>query len=403
MKATYVSAWPALSPGLLLGRGLPAQRLPFPIAAPRTLSFHVARYGIYQLFCALGFGSGGSVLVPAYHHGNEVRAIRASGARVRFYSIGTDMQPDLGEIEQHLRSRPRALYVIHYLGWPQPIQELERLCRARGTILIEDCALALLSDVAGQPLGCVGDYSVFCLYKTLPVPNGGLLAQNRGRLEGLGGLRLRSCGALSLGARTLELVGEWVRGRSTSLGHALFSLKRKGGQALTALGLARRPVGDSGFDGSCADVGMSGLSRLLLRRFDYVGVKAARRRNFELLRERLRARLPLLIERLDEGVCPLFFPLLVADKARAARELAARGIEAVTFWNEGDAEAERLPFDDVRFLRRHVLELPIHQDMNPGQIDYVAEQALRLEPIDVERTRRWPTSRRSRLPTASLA
>ena len=29
----------------------------------------------------------------------------------------------------------------------------------------------------------------------------------------------------------------------------------------------------------------------------------------------------------------------------------------------------------ARFLRRHVLELPIHQDLTPKQIDYVAQQA----------------------------
>jgi dTDP-4-amino-4,6-dideoxygalactose transaminase len=402
VSAAWVSAWPALSPGLLLGRTGSSAGRAFPIGAPRTLSFHVARYGIYQLFRALGFDSGASVLVPAYHHGNEVRAIRASGARVRFYSIDALLQPDLSEIEGLLRSRPRALYVIHYLGWPQPIQELEQLCRRYRVVLVEDCALALLSEVSGQPLGCFGDYSVFCLYKTLPVPNGGLLAQNRGRLDGLSGLRLRGAGALSLAARTLELLGEWLRQRSPRLGSALFSLKRGVGRVLTAAGMPRRPVGDSGFDAACADLGMSPLTRLLLGRFDYEAIRAKRRRNFELLRERLRPRLPLLIEGLEPGVCPLFFPLLVADKARAAEAFAARGIETVTFWNEGDAEAERLPFDDVRFLRRHVLELPVHQDLTPAQLDAVSEQALRSEPMEKPRNR-WQRSRRSILQSASTA
>ena len=147
---------------------------------------------------------------------------------------------------------------------------------------------------------------------------------------------------------------------------------------------------------------MSRLSRLLLGRFDYDGIKAVRRRNFKLLRERLRPRLPLLLEELEPGVCPLFFPLLVRDKARAALGFAARGIETVTFWNEGDAEAERLPFEEVRFLRKHLLELPIHQDVTPLQLDAIAEQALRTEPMEKPR-REWQRSRRSRLPSASTA
>ena len=71
----------------------------------------------------------------------------------------------------------RALYVIHYLGWPQPIAALAAFCRERGLPMIEDCALALLSRTANRPLGTFGDYSVFCLYKSLPVPNGMRLRQ----------------------------------------------------------------------------------------------------------------------------------------------------------------------------------------------------------------------------------
>jgi dTDP-4-amino-4,6-dideoxygalactose transaminase len=403
MSEPYVSAWPGLDPRLLARGAARRAAPPFPAAAPRTLGFHVARHGIYQLFCALDFSSGASVLVPAYHHGNEVRAIRASGARVRFYSIGADLQPDLDEVEQLLRSRPRALYVIHYLGWPQPIEELERLCRRRGTLLIEDCALALLSGVSGGPLGSFGDYAVFCLYKTLPVPNGGLLAQNRGNLAGLQGLGLRGCGALSIGARLLELTADWVRGRAPGLGRSLFAVKRGGGRALTALGLSRRPVGDTGFDPSCADMGMSRLSAALLRRFDYAAIKAARRRNFTLLDERLGPRFTPPTGPLEPGVCPLFYPILVREKARAAEQLAARGVEAVTFWNEGDPEAERLRFDDVRFLRRHLLELPIHQDLAPAQLDHLAERALRLEPMERPGSQKWPTSSRSTVSTASTA
>ncbi len=90
MRPIEIPAWPGLGPRLWLPAP-PTAPLPFPLQAPRTLAFHVARYAIYQLFGALGFGDGASVLVPAYHHGNEVKALRAAGARVRFYSIGLDL------------------------------------------------------------------------------------------------------------------------------------------------------------------------------------------------------------------------------------------------------------------------------------------------------------------------
>jgi hypothetical protein len=65
----------------------------------------------------------------------------------------------------------------------------------------------------------------------------------------------------------------------------------------------------------------------------------------------------------------------VADKAAAARMLRACGIQAMEFWNHGDPEANGA---DALFLREHVLELPIHQDVTPEQVEYMAEQVQRL-------------------------
>src|SRR6185369_13282870 len=36
----------------------------------------------------------------------------------------------------------------------------------------------LLGDIDGRPLGTWGDISIFCMYKSLPVPVGGMLAVN---------------------------------------------------------------------------------------------------------------------------------------------------------------------------------------------------------------------------------
>jgi hypothetical protein len=50
----------------------------------------------------------------------------------------------------------------------------------------------------------------------------------------------------------------------------------------------------------------------------------------------------------------------------------------VTFWNEGDPEAARGPFPGASFLRRHVLELPIHQDVAPDHVQYIADCTLEM-------------------------
>lgn len=379
--AFYVPAWQGLSPADLLGSARGGAR-PFPLGERNAAFFYRARNAIYHLFRALRLKPGDTVLMPDYHSGNETSAVRAAGAAVRFYPIRRDLAPDLDAVEELCRRhRPRALFAIHYLGWPQPVAELSALCRDHEMLLVEDCALSMLSETAGRALGSFGDYAVFCLYKTLPLPNGGMLVQNGRMLEDVARLDLRRCGIASLGGRTAELLLERARGRAALLGSALAALKAAAGRTLTSLGVERVPVGDMGFEIDQVDLAMSPVCRRLLARFDYEAIRERRRANFRLLRERLAGRVPLLKRELEDGVCPLFFPILVEDKRAVAEALWRRGIAAVQFWNEGDPEADEAGASDARFLRRHVLELPIHQDVTAAQLEYTADQVSSLRPL----------------------
>jgi dTDP-4-amino-4,6-dideoxygalactose transaminase len=348
------------------------------MGAPRRTYFFRARNAIYHLFRALALRPGDEVLAPAYHSGNETAALRAAGAAVRFYPVSRALNADVDALARLCTPRTRAVLAIHFLGWPQPLAELLALCRQRDLVLVEDCALALLSQDGGRPLGSAGDFAVFCLYKTLPVPNGAVLVQNGARTAPVEMASQRSCGTAALAGRGAELVLEWVRGRWEAPGRALFTAKRALGRRLRAAGVERVPVGDMGFDPAQVDVAFSPLCRALLPRWDYAAIPRRRRANFALLRERLRGRARLLKEELPDGACPLFFPILVRDKRAVARALWARGVDAVEFWNEGDPEAVGHP--DVQFLRQHVLELPIHQDLSFAQVEYVADQVLALGP-----------------------
>jgi dTDP-4-amino-4,6-dideoxygalactose transaminase len=338
----------------------------------------VARSGIYHLFRALRFKKGDIVLVPDYHSGNEVSAIRAAGASIVYYPILRNLEPDLDALTRLARLNPRAIYVIHYLGWPQPLKEIQALCRERGSLLIEDCALSLLSETDDRPLGSFGDYSVFCLYKTLPVPNGGLLVQNRNVLPALAELELEPCPRTAGAGRSAELALEALRSRSDRIGKALFGIKRAVGRMLRSADVRQVPVGNIGWNVADVNIAMSPLSNTVMGRLQYDEIRRKRRENFLLMRQRLEGRVTMLRRDLKEGVCPLFFPILVQDKHAAAQALWQQGIGAVEFWNDGDPRANCDGGTDAQYLRAHVLELPIHQDVTPSQVEYIADQVLRL-------------------------
>lgn len=366
----YLPAWPGLGWEELTGRARPAR--PFPLSAPAVTAFHTARNAIYHLFVELVRTGRRVVLVPDYHMGNEVRAIRAAGAQIVWYPVSRHWDIDMERLRRLCRQHgPSVLFVIQYAGWPHPMEQLTRLCAERDMVLVEDCALALFSGHGGRPLGSFGDYAIFCLYKTLPLPDGGLLVQNRHVFPRLLGMPLRPSGRMFVAGRVAELALERIRSRHPSAGRRLADAKAAIGRLLNVLRVERVPVGDTGFNAAHVDIGMAALSRAIAARCEGDRIRQHRRENFLALRHAfieeatVRSHLP-------PGMCPLFFPLLVSHKRDAARALWRRGVMATELWNEGDESVREHEGEDARFLRRHVLELPIHQDITPGQIEAMA-------------------------------
>src|SRR5436853_6705480 len=167
----YIPAWPVLNPVSVLKR--PTAKIPFPIESSKSAYFYVARSGIYHLMKALTpVGAVYDrapliVLAPDYHHGNEIYALKAAGAKLRYYPVKKNLDVDLDAIAalSDVEPKPSVLYLTHFIGWPQPINEVRDLCKRKDLLLVEDCALSFLSDFQGQPLGSFGAYAVFCLYK----------------------------------------------------------------------------------------------------------------------------------------------------------------------------------------------------------------------------------------------
>jgi dTDP-4-amino-4,6-dideoxygalactose transaminase len=145
------------------------------------------------------------------------------------------------------------------------------------------------------------------------------------------------------------------------------------GRAADALDVRRANVGDIGFNLNEVDLAMSPVSERLLDRLDFEDIRRTRIANYRLLDATLDSRVVRVFPELPDGVCPLFFPIVVPDKPTVASALQQRGVDAIEFWNDSVESGGEMSAD-ARFLRAHVLELPIHQDLTPRHIAYVAEQ-----------------------------
>jgi dTDP-4-amino-4,6-dideoxygalactose transaminase len=353
--------------------------------SPATQRFYLARAGVYHTLRHWLRAPGGDiaqshniVLMPAYHHGVEVEAARAAGARIVFYRVDAGMRIDLDDIARKA-AQPgvRVVYLTHFAGFAQPIAEARKIAQSHNLRLFEDCALSLFSRTPeGAPLGSLGDASCFCLYKTLPVPHGGLLLAPDVPTATVTPPPLQSTlrHIADLTLAHLEL-------RSAGFGRAVRRAARAAAHVTVGKGVATVQTGNMRLADHELGLGASRWIDPILTRTDADMVVASRRRNFTRLAAALDGVLPTVGAPLLPGVCPLFLPVRIdsshrhgLDKPALMQRLNAVGIDAVNFWSTGDPACDPHEFPEVTRLRREILELPCHQSLDDDDIDRVAHE-----------------------------
>lgn len=368
-KKLFVPALPTLWPEMIFGRGREATGF-HPFDSPTVRYFYFARNAVWLTVKMLGLDRG-EVLVPAYHHGVEVEALVDAGAKVRFYKVGARWDVDLEDVAKKIGPKTKALYLIHYAGFPGPAAKMKALAEKHGIPLIEDCALSLLSADGSRPLGTTGDVAIFCLYKTLPVPNGGAMTIN-----GAKGYSLPeppAPPATSTFSHTVSSLLQNFELRGGSVGRYVRAAVRGLGRGtVKAASIERVATGTQHFNRTHVDLGMSPLTKRIALAQDLAGIVERRRRNYFFLLGRLRDISPPLFSQLAPGVCPLFYPLVVQDKAYVLARLRERGIEAIDFWRHFHPACDAASFPEVAKLRRSIVEIPCHQDLTPEVMSEVA-------------------------------
>lgn len=350
--AVRLGPWVPLSPTAWLRP--PLARLPYPLEEPDHRVFAFGRQALWHGVAAIGLSPGDRVLAPAWHHGSEIDVFVRRGLVVDLYD---GVYPDRSELEKLLTNGTKALHLIHPLGFPQDIPRWRAWCDERGLLLIEDAAQAWLADVAGHPVGASADLAIYCLYKSLGVPEGAVGIARSPLPEPAPNPRV---GVADHGRRHAS----WVAQRSS---------------VVAWLAGRRRPVPyDPGADVAMHDPhgGPWTTTDHLVRRLAEPGVAGRRRANYRVLLEHLVDRVPGPFDHLPAGASPFVFPIEARgpDKAAELDELAAAGIKALDLWSHahpivgtGHPVAER--------LRRTVIGLPVHQELRRRDLDRIATVA----------------------------
>jgi selenocysteine lyase/cysteine desulfurase len=359
--------------------------LPFPLSHPRIRKYRLGRNAVYHGAKALGLGAGDEVLFPAYHSGTEAAPLMFLGCRLHFYGVGEDLSLDLDEIESKIGPRTRAIYAIHFFGFQAPIEALRSLADRHGLLLIEDVALGFLGEIDGRPLGTWGDVSIFCLYKSMPVGAGGVLAVNNPDVSLPP--EPRSNGFYSdLNLIVKHVIHHWELHGGTFGRLSRTAVERCCQRLVSTAKLELSSPESLDFEPELLPDGMGALTRGLLGYFDYQSVARRRRANYAWLAARLAGTgVIMLHEELPTGAVPLFFPILVEDKFGAVDALHRAGVEAVGVWGIHHPYLTRGEFPGTEFLVNHAVEIPIFQDLAEQHLERIALDVIRLCCVKDER------------------
>jgi dTDP-4-amino-4,6-dideoxygalactose transaminase/CelD/BcsL family acetyltransferase involved in cellulose biosynthesis len=369
MTPPRLSLFPALPPMVYARR--PSDRLPFPLEEPGCALFGRARHGLCHAVQAFGLERGDEVLTPAYHHGSEVEALLRAGLVCRFYDATETLEPSESELESLLGPQTRALYLIHYFGFPQNAAHWRRWCDERGLLLIEDGAQAWLASFDDAPVGSIGDLAIFCLYKTFGLPDGAAVVsrvtQGQRNASGPAGLE-----------RLARRHAAWLTARSRVVGRLTAPLQRE-----------HEPSPEREFAWLEEERAPSAAALFLLPRIADRSAAARRRANYRLLLDELAELVPRPFAQLANGASPLVFPIERRDgDPLPVERLEKDGIGAAPFWRvlHPSFPAERFP--GAASWRARLIGLPVHQELRVGDVERIATsvraRSRRPRPLHVE-------------------
>lgn len=378
-KAPYCGPMP-MRLGAVFSRD-PAGGLPSLFAGRRTAFSFNTRVAIRQACDLLGLQPGDEVLAPAYNCGSEIDPLLQAGLHVRLYPTDAHTNIDPGTVEARITARTKAVYLIHYFGFLQPATAaLRALCDARGLVLIEDCALSLLSGPA-PVAGHAGDISVFCFYKFFPTLGGGALIINNDRITGAARFAHRL---------PVRLIGKAILRAVVRAGIDMVV----GAERRSALMRRWKPVAADNsegpgigsdefpdmppsyyFDPRLQNARISALTLAQIRSFDIQAAITRRRSNYLCYLARLgdMPGIAPLFPVLADDTCPLSMPVLVNNRDALAAALVQSGIAATPWWAGYHRHLDFKDQPEACHLKDHVLSLPCHQYLGEVEINHICQ------------------------------
>jgi len=361
----------------------------FPFNAKKIYYFYLGRTAIWHGATALGLGKGDEILMPAYNCGTEVDPLLKFGLNLIYYNNDKQLNLQIEELEQKITAKTKVLYITHFFGFPQPLDDIKKFCREKNLFLFEDCAPSLFSFNKNESLGSFGDVSIFSFRKSLPLPDGSALVINNPEIKytqpvmnnpwiydkhdllylikgnyvyshNNSGL-LKKVSSKIYNLRNHEITTNQKEYEIQQLGTEKITMLAKGGYFWPQIEAA---------------FGMSGVTKKILYSVNPEIIISQRRSNFEYLSKRITEipQLDSVFTELPKGVCPLVYPVIVDDREALRAAFQKKDIALGRWWRFYHKQVPWQDFPTAVRLKNHLVSIPIHQDVNEIILEKLIEE-----------------------------
>ena len=156
------------------------------VGATHAVAVSSCTTALHLALVAAGVSPGDEVICPSLSFIATANAIVYSGATPVFADIDrSTYNMDPGSVEAAITSRTKAILVVHQIGLPSPIDEIQAIASRHKLVVVEDAACAIGSEYQGERIGkphsAVACFS-FHPRKILTTAEGGMLTTNDAEL-----------------------------------------------------------------------------------------------------------------------------------------------------------------------------------------------------------------------------
>ncbi|WP_299609897.1 dTDP-4-amino-4,6-dideoxygalactose transaminase [uncultured Tateyamaria sp.] len=151
-------------------------------AARKSLITHSCTAALEMAAVLCDLGSGDEVIMPSFTFVSTANAVVLRGATPVFVDIDPlTLNMDPAEVAKHVTPQTRAIFAVHYAGFPADMDALAEISKAHDLMLVEDAAQALGATYKGRLAGSLGDMATLSFHETKNIISGegGALTLNR--------------------------------------------------------------------------------------------------------------------------------------------------------------------------------------------------------------------------------